>query len=538
MESSIYDSLMNEEEENFFDLIDNEKEEEINNLLSKDTIIEIWNYRNKENENSTILHISVYKKNLSITEKFLKYIKEKNPKGLGDFINAQNKLGVTALHYASFNGDLKIIKLLINYGANVEKISKKKLNVIHYSAQGNKPSSLMYFYLRFKEKDIKENTRLIDLIKNEDMGGSTALHWAVYSSAEDFLLFLLNLDIFVNDDEKQEFIDKRDKQGYTALHLCAISKSSRIALKLLQNGATPYLKDHLQKTPCQLAIEKNQVEIARIIQNSQSCQLCNFKAPVKQIKKSKKNIILIFIFQLITNFIMFVSILPFLYDHNKVENKIILNRIFGIYIFLLFLFCLFYLSLLFKDPGVLKSGNISTLENLIEENKDLAKYCYKCFILKNKYSKHCFICNKCYEDFDHHCFWINKCVAKNNYQLFISFLIITFLFLFFVLYCCTLTLIGFFYNNYSFEETLKIYSIEKIKSIFKDNFKMINLILNILLILIDLIFLIPEFILLILHLKICCWNMNRNKNRKINKRNESNTTESYQSGQDMSLLDN
>ena len=83
-------------------------------------------------------------------------------------------------------------------------ITKKKLNVIHYSAQGNKPSSLMYFYLRFKEKDIKENTRLIDLIKNEDQGGSTALHWAVYSSAEDFLLFLLNLDIFVNDDEKHE----------------------------------------------------------------------------------------------------------------------------------------------------------------------------------------------------------------------------------------------------------------------------------------------------------------------------------------------
>ena len=295
MNSSQSESNMNEEEEKFFDLIDKENEKEINDLLSKDAPIEIWKYRNKESENSTILHISVYKKNYSITKTIIEYIEKYNKEGLHNFINAQNELKVTALHYASFTGNLGIIKLLINYGADEKMITNKKLNVIHYSAQGNKPSSLMYFYLRFKEKDIKENTRLIDLIKNEDKGGSTALHWAVYSSAEDFLLFLLNLDIFVNDDEKQEFIDKRDKQGCTALHLSVVSQSSRIALKLLQNGATPDLKDHLQRTPYQLAIEKKQVEIARIIQNSQSCQLCNFKAPVKQIKKSIKNIILIFV---------------------------------------------------------------------------------------------------------------------------------------------------------------------------------------------------------------------------------------------------
>ena len=132
-------------------------------------------------------------------------------------------------------------------GADINKITKRKLNVIHYSAQGNKPNSLMYFYIKLKEKN--ENDNKYKLIKDIDGGGSTSLHWAVYSLAEDFLLYLINLDIFDSEKEKYNFINQLDNDGNSALHLSVSSKSSRIALRLLQNGADSLLINKKGETP-------------------------------------------------------------------------------------------------------------------------------------------------------------------------------------------------------------------------------------------------------------------------------------------------
>ena len=84
------------------------------------------------------------------------------------------------------------------------------------------------------------------------------------------------------------------------MHLSITNKSVRIVMKLLQNGASTDIIDNKGNTPLQLARNKKQREIAGIIKNNQGCQICNVKAPVKQIKKSSKNIILVFFFQIIT----------------------------------------------------------------------------------------------------------------------------------------------------------------------------------------------------------------------------------------------
>ena len=517
MESLEKDSLMNVEEENFFDLLDEEKDSEIIKLLTPEIPIEIWKYRNKDNENSTVLHVSVYKNNYKITKFLLDYIKRNNKNELNDFINFQNSSGVTALHYASFRGNVCIIKLLIDFGANESIKTNRNLNIIHYCAQGNNPNSLIYFYFRFKEKDKNENTHLLDFMKAEDQGGSTPLHWAVYSCAEDILLYLLNLDIFENSNEKQQFIDKKDGRGYTALHLCSISKSSRIALKLLQNGASTNIEDNNKKTAYKLAKEKGQDEIAKIIGNSMGCQFCKITAPTKQIKKSKKNMILIFIFQLIEIIIMFISTIPF-GNYPDLTGKILSYT----YIALLILFIIIYILLLMINPGVKKRRSLSDLCGLIENNEDLKKYCYKCFVKKEKDLKHCIICNECYKDFDHHCYWINKCVAKNNYILFIFFLIETFLLLAIILCCCIFAIIRYIQKDHEIKmDLINLYSIKFINDFFKNN-EIIHLILNILLLIIDLFFIIPEGLLVILHLNICCGEIKEKRKNKKNKENNDN----------------
>ena len=200
------------------------------------------------------------------------------------------------MHFASYKGNVPIIKLLISHGADETMITENKLNIFHYCAQGKKPNALIYFYLRYKGNDDEKKRELINLIKKTDKGGSTPLHWTAYCDSEDVMLYLLNLDIFENDREKQSFIDKKDNNGKTALHLSVQSKSIKIASKLLQNGATPDLRDNSNKTPYQLAIEKNQNSIAQKIKDNQGCQLCNIKAPVKKTKRSIKNILIVNLF--------------------------------------------------------------------------------------------------------------------------------------------------------------------------------------------------------------------------------------------------
>jgi palmitoyltransferase ZDHHC13/17 len=51
----------------------------------------------------------------------------------------------TALHYASFNGNLEMIKLLIKHGASINAVNKMGINMLHVAAQGDQPLSLAYF---------------------------------------------------------------------------------------------------------------------------------------------------------------------------------------------------------------------------------------------------------------------------------------------------------------------------------------------------------------------------------------------------------
>ena len=525
------------EKDEFFDCILNLEEEKLRNMLSQKNI-PVWEFKDKDNHNSSALNISVFKKSLKITKLLIDYCKEKKPEKLKDFIDMPNDQGIAPIHYASFRGEVPIIKLLIENGADITKTTKRELNVIHYCAQGNKPNSLIYFYLKMRE-NIDDNNPY-KLITDKDIGGSTSLHWAVYSLAEDLLLYLINLDIFDTIKDKDRFINELDNEGYSALHLSVSSKSTRVAIRLLQNGANPLLKDKKGNTPLDLATKKKQYEMINILKTSQGCQICNVKAPLKKVRKSPGNIICIFVFQFIANIILFGSIIPiFLYKYQNFGYLLVF-----VYIISLFLFFLVYFILLIMDPGVKRKRTVDDLKGLINRNVDLSKYCYKCFVRKTRNSKHCIICDCCYEKFDHHCYWINKCVAKRNFCLFILFLFETALYLMVMLILCILSIIKinflkedkfkvddfcnkFNYLNWEFfQDKCELWFTGKTKFI-------IHIIINILLILIILIFFIPELLLLILHIHVWCSNYKEEKSRKTT----SSLRTSLLSGDDSIILE-
>ena len=508
MDNFSNEQQINEIEVKFFDLINKDDEYSINKILSSDMLYQIWDYRNKENDNSSVIHMSALKNNYSITKLIIEYIQKYNQKILLTIINLKNNLGVTALHYASFKGNVSILKLLLCNGADETIITESNLNIIHYCVQGNKPNCLMYYYFRFLEKEKEGKNDLMKLITDPDKDGSTPLHWAAYCGKEEILLYIINLKIFQNAEEKQKYIDKNNSHGYTALHLGVISNSYRIVLKLLQNGANTDIKDNLGNTPYQLAKEKKYNEIANIIKNNKSCQLFNFRTPVKKYKKSTKNILFIFILQLFSSSIMYLSTMRIAISFVGYDSLVYI-LFFSYSIFLIFFFVIYFL-LLCLDPGVIPANNDAFLNGLIEQNKDLTNYCYKCFVKKERNNKHCVICHKCYKDFDHHCFWINKCVAKNNYNLFIIFLFECFIYLCITFLISILGLIKIISIKFEInEENIKniIYPEEMIsKYIFKEQLKYVHFGLNIFLMLLTLFFLIQEGILIFLHCNLAFSN--------------------------------
>ena len=99
---------LEDDEKYFFILIKNENINEIQNKL-EDNTLQIWEYKDKDNEDSSVLHISVFLDLTEITFLILNYIKKNISQDLfTSFINQKNKKGVIALHYASYKGNIKI----------------------------------------------------------------------------------------------------------------------------------------------------------------------------------------------------------------------------------------------------------------------------------------------------------------------------------------------------------------------------------------------------------------------------------------------
>ena len=398
-------SNQNLKTEEFFEYIQQRNSDKIKEYFSNPEY-KVWQL--KDENGYTILHKSVFNGDIEITTLIINEVKKRlgmNSKdSLPKFINEKTNEGLTALHYASYKGNIPLLQLLIDNGASVDAVTNLGKNVIHMAAEGNQPS--MMIYLISKQHQSSQSV---------DENGSTPLHWACYSGAEESVNFLLNLEANIN---------AQDKEKLTPLHLAVLGGREKIVLKLLQKNANKNLTNIRGELPIDLAKKKNQKRIAMILDDDDFNPLCSLQTPKYYIQPSDiyKRVILFMI--IIPEIIIYIFILPYLKGYT--ETFINLPA---------FILCLLtYFVFIGKDPGYKKNSDMEKSSKgqyplivKVDEGVDVRNYCSKCYIQKSNNIRHCFICDKCVEDFNHHCFWINKCIGKNNrffYFIFILFSLI------------------------------------------------------------------------------------------------------------------
>ena len=320
--------------------------------------------------------------------------KAENEKIFRDFINAKTDIdNQTALHLASFRGNIEVIKILISNHAEINALTTNGYNMIHKAAMGNKPSSIVYFNKKY-------NMDLEAIDENK----MTALHLATLSCMENSVIYLLNLGVNVNS---------QDKDGNTPLHFAIKKSQIRLIKKLIQRGADPNIANNKRKkTPLMLA--KNNPEIMEIFRKKGICEKLFFKPDIsKKTLCSNKNMILFIVFHLFIILFVFFVLLPY-FD----------STIFGvIYLVVSCLVFILYTILSFSNPGKMVNNEYNDILDVVEKGQNIEEFCPMCLVKNQFRSKHCLICEKCVEEFDHHCFWVGNCIGKNNYTLFFIFLV-------------------------------------------------------------------------------------------------------------------
>ena len=368
---------------------------------------EIWKI--KKGDDITLLHSACVSDNFKLvkliiesTKKRLNLISENslsqeekinNENIFKDFINAKTETEhLTALHYASFRGNIKIIKILIQNFANVQALTYNGLNMLHKGAQGNSPNSIIYFNKKYN----------IDIASTNN-DNLNAMHFAAISGMDNSIIYLLNMGLNPN---------LQDINGNTPLHYAVKYGQSRIIKKLLHNGADKNILNKNKVSPSMLARENP--ELSDIFSKKGICQKLFFKPDInKKSKFSNINMLLFIILHFTVIFLTFIMLMPY-FDNTYFS---ILYLVISLLLFILFFI------LAFSDPGTLTNNKYKDALDIIEQGEMLEYYCPKCLIKMDFRTKHCVICEKCVDDFDHHCFWVGNCIGKKNFSLFFDFLV-------------------------------------------------------------------------------------------------------------------
>ena len=194
-----------------------------------------------------------------------------------DLNAALQKNGYTAMHRAASYNYAKVVKLLIDKGADINKVSNLGYAPLHMAASsGGKEviEVLLEAKCRLNIQDGEGLTPLMRAIHDEHF--EIAFHLINYgadvSLCTDDGLYALHLAVPLGNKDLVEKLllinnspDVQQRNGVSPLHMAISNGDNDISKVLLSNGAKVNIMDSDQTTPLHIAASNNNLEAAKLL---------------------------------------------------------------------------------------------------------------------------------------------------------------------------------------------------------------------------------------------------------------------------------
>lgn len=306
--------------------------------------------------------------------------------------------GATPLMLAAMVGDLKLIKLFLDRGADIESRDLNAMTALLVAAQYGQLTA--FLVLKHRGADVSAI----------DTNGSSVAHWAALNNYPAFLRMLKAFNIS---------LEQTDKQNRTPLHLACSSNAVDSIDFLLASDCSISAKSSMGKTALETAQENGMVGAQHAFM-LHSLGGGNFSDSFKYV------------------FIGFWALLYWTY-----LSAVLPYTAHYFFASLAFNLCMLVLPVsallticsqsgeLARQADSLEVGVIPSIGEAFEAADfaaipDANRICFTCLLKRPQRSKHCRKCDRCIPRQDHHCEFIGKCIGEHNHRRFFVTLALTF----------------------------------------------------------------------------------------------------------------
>ncbi|XP_066909731.1 putative ankyrin repeat protein RF_0381 [Halyomorpha halys] len=164
---------------------------------------------------------------------------------LGADVNFTTDNGDTALHIASANNSLEVVKVLVKRGAGINIQDYDGVTALMFAAN-NTNSNILVTYLLHSGADLSLKSKR----------GRTALHYAAEGGCSECVLTLL---------DNGAKLENKDINGITSLHLAARGGHVGVVTLLLDRGAELTAKNDKGSTPLMMASLYGHLDVAKLL---------------------------------------------------------------------------------------------------------------------------------------------------------------------------------------------------------------------------------------------------------------------------------
>ncbi|TGZ53653.1 uncharacterized protein [Temnothorax longispinosus] len=173
----------------------------------------------------------------------------------GSKVNSKNRNpSDTPLHFAVINGDIEIVEMILDKGANIDAENEFGRTPLH-DAIRNKKMEVTELLLKYGAD-----------VNARDNDGTSLLHVAVEMGCLQIVEHLLKCGAYVNCVCTSAW-----KQGYTPLHFAVEKGSKEVITLLLSRGANVDVKGEDSITSLHIAAKKGYIRIAEDLLNHGAC---------------------------------------------------------------------------------------------------------------------------------------------------------------------------------------------------------------------------------------------------------------------------